>query len=173
VNRKKKWRRLFESGVRLRRLFQSAVFLAPKYVERYDFSPPATEQQLDAAEQALGMRLPTDVREMLSEFNGVWSTSEFRRSIGFDRDIVYLDINHITLDIPEHFRTCGDVLPPEEHLRKVVFVYQSNGFSDLYGVCAEDVAGFRAGEVVKLDHEVGELERGYSSLRKFVRWGPK
>ena len=71
------------------------------------------------------------------------------------------------------FRTCGNELPPEEDLRKVVFICQVNGFADLYGVCVAKVAGHRAGAVIKLDHEKGFLEAAYPSLAKFVRNGPK
>jgi hypothetical protein len=49
------------------------------------------------------------------------------------------------------------------------FVCQSNGFGDLWGVCAEDVAGHPAGAVVHLDHEVGELEASHPDLASFIR----
>jgi len=37
--------------------------------------------------------------------------------------------------------------------------------------CTKDVAGFRTGEIVKLDHELGELEKAFASLLDFVMLG--
>ena len=159
------WRALFEAN--LPPVEQRA------YQEHYEFGPPATEEQLAAAEAALGLPLPPDVRELLAEFNGVWYTTRASRRNGRGPDILYLDIEYMTARVPHYFRTCGNVLPPEEDLRKVVFVCHSNGFGDLWGVCVADVARHQAGEVVRLDHEVGDLEASHASLAEFVRTGPK
>ena len=157
-----KWREAFENG--------RPSEWDTEYGREYSFGPPATGKQLAAAEAALGVRLPADVRGMLSEFNGVWYTFEGDRRKGLDQpEILYLDAKHLSVKVPEHFRTCGNELPAEGDLRKIVFVRQSNGFADLWGVCLEDVAGFRAGQVVKLDHAWGELQEYASSLFDFVR----
>ncbi len=156
-----KWQEAFEHG-------RPSEWDA-EYGREYSFGPPATKEELTTAEASLGARLPADVREMLSEFNGVWYTIEVDRREGYEPSILYLDIKHMTAEVPEYFRTCGNELPPEADLRKVVFVRQSNGFGDLWGVCLEDVAGFRAGQVVRLDHEVGELEACAASLYELVR----
>ena len=160
-----KWRTLFESNL--------PPLEQREYGEQYEFGPPATEEQLAAAESALGVPLPQDVRELLAEFNGVRYTTRASRQHGHEPYILYLDIEHLTVEVPRYFRTCGNVLPPEENLRKVVFVCQSNGFGDLWGACVADVAGNRTGEVVRLDHEVGELEASHPSLAEFVRTGRK
>jgi hypothetical protein len=159
-----KWRTLFESNL--------PPFEHREYGEQYVIGSPASEEQLAAAESALGP-LPQDVRDLLAEFNGVWYTTRASRRNGRAPDILYLDIEHMTVEVPRYFRTCGNVLPSEEDLRKVVFVCQSNGYGDLWGVCMADVAGNQAGEVVRLDHEVGELEASYPSLAEFVRTGLK
>jgi hypothetical protein len=156
-----KWREAFELGR------PSAWDI--EVGREYSFGPPATEKQLAAAESVLGVRLPADVRELLAEFNGVWYTIEIDPREAYEPSILYLDIEHMTVDVPEYFRTSGNPLPKEEELRKVVFIRQSNGFADLWGVCLEDVADFRAGAVVKLDHELGELEECSPSLFEFVR----
>jgi hypothetical protein len=155
-----KWREAFEHG----RPSEWDV----EYGREYSFGPPATEEQLAAAESVLGVRLPADVRELLSEFNGIWYTIDIDQRESY-KSILYLDIDYMTGRVPDYFRTCGNDLPAEEVLRKVVFVRQSNGFGDLWGVCLEDVAGARAGNVVRLDHEVGELEECSPSLFEFVR----
>src|SRR5690349_9056752 len=84
----------------------------------YIFGPPATEAQIAEGERALGMRLPSELRELLAEFNGVWYTTELDRSRGFKPDIVYLDLKYITERVPTYFRTCGNELPPTEELQK-------------------------------------------------------
>lgn len=164
-----RWREAFEHG-------------RPSYFDiefglEYTFGLPASEEQLGRAEAELGVRLPRDVRELLSEFNGVWVTSAVARShagdpeVASDLAIAYLDVEHMAIEVPRYFRTCGNPLPAELDLRKIVFVYQENGFADLYGVCVEDVAGFREGEVVKLDHELGKLETAFPNLLDFVTLG--
>lgn len=157
-----KWREAFEHG--------RPSEWDTEYGLEYTFGPPATGDQLAAAEAALGVRLPADIREMLSEFNGIWATSEVGRREGYEPDILFLDTKCMSMKVPEHLRTCGDEpMPPEEDLRKVVFVCQSNGFANLWGVCLEDVNSHRVGQVVTLDHEVGELEPCANSLSDFVR----
>ena len=159
-----KWRALFESNL-------------PPVGERedraeYEFGPPAAPAQLAAAEAALGVPLPADVREMLSEFNGVWRTATYpdgRRS----RKALYLDVDALSVAVPEYFDDCGNDLPDPGDLRRVVFVAQSNGFADLWGVCAEAVAGHEAGAVVTLDHEGGGLGASHPSLAAFVADGRK
>jgi hypothetical protein len=158
-----KWRVLFESNL--------PPVEQREYGEEYEFGRPATAGQIATAEQALGARLPADVREMLSEFNGMWSTSAVARKHGHSPSIAFLDIEHMTVDVPRYFANCGNTLPPKEDLCKVVWVAQSNGFSYLWGVCVEDVAGHKAGAVVRMDHEVGDLEACQPSLAEFVRVG--
>jgi hypothetical protein len=156
-----KWRDAFEQG----RPSEWDLELG----RQYSFGPPASAEQLAAAEALLGVRLPADVRALLAEFNGVWYTTEIDRQQGYEPSILYLDLEHMTVQVPEYFRTCGNPLPPEEELRQVVFVRQDNGFGELWGVCLQDVAAFRAGSVVRLDHEVGELEACSPSLFELVR----
>jgi hypothetical protein len=157
-----KWRTLFESNL--------APVAERPYREEYDFGPPATDEQLAAAEQALGITFPADVREMLAEFNGVWRRTHFSDGREY-RDIFYLDLQNMTVDLPQYFADCGNPLPPKRDRRKVVFIAQSNGFGDLWGVCTAEVAGHTIGAVVHLDHEVGELEPSHPNLEEFVRNG--
>jgi hypothetical protein len=159
-----KWRTLFESSL-------PPVAERP-YKAEYDFALPASDEQLAAAEQALGVVFPADVREMLSEFNGVWCRTHFPDGREY-RDILYLDLQHMTVDVPQYFADCGNPLPPKKDRQKVVFVAQENGFGELWGECAAEVAGHPAGAVVCLDHEVGELEPSHPCLEEFVRSGRK
>jgi hypothetical protein len=156
-----KWREAFEHG--------RPSEWDTEYGRKYTFGSPATLEQVAAAEAVLGVRLSADVREMLSEFIGVWYTIEVDRRQGYEPSILYLDLEHLSVEVPRYFRTSGNPLPAEHDLVRVVFVSQSNGFGDLWGVCLEDVRGFRAGHVVNLDHEVGEFEACADSLYEFVR----
>src|ERR1051326_9083709 len=89
-----KWRDLFEAEL-------PPVAQRPYRME-YDFGPPATTDQVAAAETALKVQFPADVREMLSEFNGIWSRSHFDdgREI---RQILFLDLQHMTVELPQYF----------------------------------------------------------------------
>lgn len=158
-----KWRALFEAGL--------PPVAEREYRTEYTFGPPATAEQIAAAEASLKVRFPGDVREMLSEFNGMWSVTTFDAGNTYD-EIHFLDIQHMAADVPDYCADSGNPMPPEEDLRKVVWVGQSNGFGELWGVCAEAVAGHAAGSVVHMDHEVGELEACRPSLAEFVRRGP-
>lgn len=100
----------------------------------------------------------------------MWVTSEAGRENDDAPELTYLDVEHMAFEVPTYFRTSGNPLPPASDLQSVVFLYQENGFADLYGVCARDVAGFKAGEVVHLDHEKGALENVYPNLEAFVRY---
>lgn len=160
-----KWQKLFESSL-------------PPVKQRdrgrqYTFGPPATAEELAAAEQALGIQLPASLRELFSEFNGSWWTSEDHRAIGEAGEKLFLDLNNLAVRVPNYFRNCGNILPPEEDLKKVVFFAQWNGFSDLWGVCVAKVAGRKVGEIVHLDHETGELAKAFKDLTDFVRRGPR
>jgi len=162
---------------------------------RYSFGPPATAEQIAGAERDLGFCFPADVKELLLDSNGVWRWNRYSHSPERESsDIVYLDTASMSGDVPKYFRECeGNPLPPAELLRKVVFFAQSNGYADLYGVCVESFTyrrpketieycnlnnipidpaiEFFAGEVVKLDHEIGEFEKHSPSLADFVRRG--
>jgi hypothetical protein len=158
-----KWRALFEANL--------PPVAEREYGEQYEFGPPATEEQLAIAEQALGVRLPADVREMLAEFNGVWYSTAGGRELGHPPDIMYLDIRHMTADVPNYLADADNPLPPRYALRKVVFVAQSNGFGDLWGVCASDVAQHKSGTVVRMNHENGRLKAYQPNLTELVRAG--
>jgi hypothetical protein len=158
-----KWRELFEAGL--------PPITDREHRKEYTFGPPATADQIAAAEAGLKVRFPADLREMLSEFNGMWSVTKFNAGDTYD-DIRFLDLQHMTGDVPDYCADSGNPMPSEEDLRKIVWVAQSNGFGELWGVCTEAVSGHPAGAVVHMDHEVGELEACRPSLADFVRHGP-
>ena len=155
------WRTLFEAN------------LPPhgegEYVLGYDFGPPATAAEVAAAEQTLGLRLPADLRELLTEFNGVRVCS--RTTPG--PESYYLDLD-LMVELAGRQREAGwaEVFANGE-LDKVVFVCGYNGWTQLWALCVEDVGEHPAGAVVYHDHDSSELEAGFPSLADFVRDGPK
>ncbi|QEL14923.1 SMI1/KNR4 family protein [Limnoglobus roseus] len=157
-----KWRKLLDDSL--------PPAAEREYGERYKFGRPASEKQLATAERTLGVRLPDDVREMLSEFNGVWYTTTAGRAHGHAPNIQFLDTKYLSVNVPNHLADY-EPSPPRYALRRVVFVAQSNGFGDLWGVCASDVGRHKAGTVVRLGHEVGQLEACQPSLAAFIRGG--
>lgn len=138
-----------------------------RYGTRYHFGPPATAEELDEAGRVLGRALPAELRSLLEEFNGARST--VRVSGPEDEgDIVFL----ATADYPDLLGYLRDVesdLPRSVRQGKVVFFWQDNGFSELYGICTEPVHKIPAGSVVHLDHESQELTARYPDLMTFVR----
>ncbi|MDY3557316.1 SMI1/KNR4 family protein [Gemmata sp. JC717] len=120
-----KWRDLFEADL--------PPVEKREYRTEYVFGPPATPEAIAAAEAALGVQLPTDVREMLAEFNGVWEHNRYPAG-NTSEDIHLLDLQHMSVDVPDYFSDSDNPLPSGDELRKVVFVCQSNGFGDLWGV---------------------------------------
>jgi hypothetical protein len=159
-----KWQTLFEAGL--------PPFEDREFGELYEFGPPATAEQIAGAERAMGVRLPDDLREMLTEFNGIRYTTRAGRKYGHEPSELYLDTEEMSVGVPKYFRTCGNPLPPQDVLSKIAFVCQVNGYGELYGLCLQDVAGHRRGEVIRIDHEVGELEACYASLADLVRTAP-
>jgi hypothetical protein len=157
-----KWRDLFEADL--------PPVEEREYRTEYVFGPPATPEAIAAAEAALGVQMPTDVREMLAEFNGVWEHNRYPAG-NTSEDIHLLDLQHMSVVVPDYFSDCDNPLPPRYALRRVVFVAQSNGCGDLWGVCTSGVPRHQAGAVVRLDHEVGRLEPWQPSLAEFVRAG--
>jgi hypothetical protein len=157
-----------------RQTFETLLILRPEWQKRqmYAFGRGATETQLTQVETELAVRLPDDLREMLREFNGVWRKDEQRGENGPESEILILNTDGI-IDAHRHVRTCGNPMPPDKELRKVVFIAQSNGYADLYGLCLEQFRRFPAGAVVFLDHDEGKFRKGYQDLRTLLVHGPK
>jgi cell wall assembly regulator SMI1 len=156
-----KWRTLFEANL--------PPHGGGEYVQAYEFGPPATETEFTAAEQRLGLRLPDDLREMLSEFNGVWR----RVRTAPDPENWYLDLGHM-IELASRQREVGwEEVFSEGELDKIVYVCAYDGLAQTWALCVEEVAGHPAGAVVYHDHDSTEFEEGFPSLAEFVRRGPK
>ena len=110
------------------------------------FNPPATEKEIASFESEIGAELPPDLREMLSEFNGI-DKPEFGQQEPF-----ILGIGHMTL--PE-FYTDWDV-PTDKLLewsKSIVYIRQFNSFTYLWGMVVKPLGGFKVGDIVEFDHD--------------------
>ena len=121
------------------------------------FNPPASEDELRRFEADINAKLPTDVREMLLEFNGIdmleWG----------EQAPVILGISHMKL--PE-FYTDWDV-PTDKLLEwstNIVYVRQFNSFTQLWGVVVKDFCDFKRGDIVEFDHDDIDDEQEASDL---------
>jgi uncharacterized protein (TIGR02996 family) len=169
------WVAAVQQGVNWRTLFEANLLPPDLRADGavYEFNPPAAAEQLAAAEQALGFRLPDDVRGMWSEFNGVRYTTATDRRLGNDPELFFLDLE----TMPE----AADVLREngwdevfadeygEEVLGKLAFIRGYDGWSQVWAVCAAEVAGHPAGTVIHHDHDTPELNPLYPSLTECVR----
>jgi hypothetical protein len=170
------WKAVVQRGVNWRTLFEAN--LRPpderEYGEEFLFNPPATADQLAAAEKALGARLPGDVRAMWSEFNGVRSTTATDRRHGREPEPYYLDLEGMS----EARATMGEfygwaAIFDEEYgpgaFKTLLLIRYYDGNSQAWAVCLDEVAGHAAGTVVHHDHDTPELIALAASLFDCVR----
>ena len=148
--------------------FERSAESVPDRVERgvaYQFGAPATDHQLGLLSGHLGSAVPSDLRAMLQEFDGVEIRDKYW---GPSWQPLYLSVDQMLHDVPEYVGTSGNPVPPLEELASVAFFAHQNGFAELYGVCLRAFSGFGAGDVLVLDHETGEFARAEDSLMDFV-----
>lgn len=123
-----------------------------------EFAPPASEPGLAALESAFQLELPTDLRELLAESNGVessfgslvWSTEEMTQQ-------------------NRQFRTASDypeLYMPFDHL----FFFASDLGGDCFAFRILS-SGLDPSNVYRWDHETDARAWAASGLRQFVdRW---
>jgi uncharacterized protein (TIGR02996 family) len=170
------WKAAVQGGVDWRTLFE-ANLPPPERRESgevYQLNPPATAEQLAAAERALGVRLPDDVRAMWSAFNGVRYTTRTDRRLGRDPEPYFLDLE----GMPEATATMGqerrwaeifdEVYGPGTFGRLLLIRYYDGG-AQAWAVCLDGVAGHPAGTVVRHDHDTPDLDALAATLSDCVR----
>ena len=163
--RKKKDPDLVESW---KKLFDESAGNVARRGEReveYFFGKPVTDDEISNVEEALGLRLPNELRELLKEFNGIEVKQEYW---GPNPLPLYLSTQNMLVDIPKYIQESGNPMPPIDQLGSVVFFAHQNGFAELYAVCVKSFDDFQLGQVLCLDHETGEFELERNSLKHFV-----
>ena len=162
------WAEAVQQGLGWRTRFE--VNLQPQSKRRdeiYEIGPPATEQQIAAAEQSLGFALPADARAMVQAFNGsrVWycyGPEEDQRAI-----TARLNSLEEMVAEPAAIRGMyGEEFYVESGLGRAIFIEIGDGNHTL--LCVEAIGEFAAGEVICLDHDGLNLTKQYESLQDFV-----
>ncbi len=118
--------------------------------------PPADAALLDEAEAELGIALPKDLRDLLSEMDGV------------DDVAAYLPLILPARGIAEHNRSMREMEGFQGAFDRLLFFAEA-GNGDLYGFPIE-AGAVREDTVVEWDHELDEATRVASSLRDFLHW---
>lgn len=153
-----KWRQIFESRKS-----------TPDVDEmKYNIKPPASSEQLAEVEAKLGIQLPADVRELLSEFNGnaaVYPNADYEVGL-------YFSTQDLLEEVPDFIEEWEDE-ELDEFASNCVFLCHENGMSELYAVVVNDFKDLHSGEIVQVDHEMVGFgsdqfcEKAYSNLESW------
>jgi hypothetical protein len=115
--------------------------------DSFEFGPPATDAELAALESEISATIPPDLREMLSEFNGVYEVKNGRREL-------YFEPTKYMAHAAEYYR---DWDWPTEMLldcsKNILYVCEENGSSAMWGVVVKPFASFHVGQIVAFDHD--------------------
>jgi hypothetical protein len=115
--------------------------------DEFEFGAPAKDTELAAAGAALAAELPTDLTELLQEFNGVTRVSEL------GKEPYFFDTREIPV-AGEYYRNWDcDTTRAMEWFKNVAFVCQENGYAAMWGVVVKPFASFKHGDVVSFDHD--------------------
>ena len=129
----------------------------------YDFSVPASDNDILSLEGALQTNLPLAFKELLCEFNGIDVKQKY-----WGKGHLYLSTSYILNDIPKYFRESGNYVPEKAELESVVFFAQQNGLAVLFAICIKPFNEFQVGQVLSLESDTGEFELECDSLDTFV-----
>jgi len=152
------WKKLLEQAI--------AEFEDREELEsEYKFGIPATGGEIATLELHLGRALPSDLRELFGEFNGVAYRD---KAWGSEWRPLYLSTSEITGELESYFAESGNPLPEQHELQRVVFFAHQNGFGVLYAVCAEAFCDFSKGQVLAVESDAGEFYVERESLEEFV-----
>ncbi len=114
---------------------------SPDELELVEYGEPAGDEQIEEAAAALGNPLPPDLRELLSQVNGIATTS----------DVVFAveTLASVNLETRESYADWKDAAP----LDKLLCFSDINGNGDLHAICLAPFEEFRSGQILLLDHE--------------------
>jgi len=156
ISKFQNWKNKFEKS--------SSEFVDKDELElEYKFGDPATEDQLSEVEKSLRICIPDSLRTLLLEFNGIEAKDKYR---GWNQ--LYLSTSNIMKEIPEYIQDSGNPMPPNDHLSKVIFFSQQNGFAVLYAVCVEPFETYLPNQIVAVESDAGEFYLACESLSEFV-----
>lgn len=116
-----------------------------EFAAECQFGPPATAAQIAELEAALSGKLPKDLRELLTEFNGVKVGGDDHRETWF--------LSSDEIPAAGHFYDNWDSELVLKVFPRVAFICQKNGMSGLWGVVIRPFKPFKRGEIVAIDHD--------------------
>lgn len=114
-------------------------------VQQCWFGDPATADQIENLETYFNAKLPRDVKELLSEFNGV------KVGKGKTRDKWYLTTDEIKAAVRFYDDRESDLVL--SLFPKVLFVCQQNGMAELWGVVLKPFKPFKRGDIAAFEHD--------------------
>jgi hypothetical protein len=123
-----------------------------------DFSPPATESQIAAAERALGAALPADLRSLLLESNGIVG----RYGLGLVWPVERIEADNVAFRSNADF---GELYMPFDHL--LFFADAGNGDQFAYCVLTGEV---RRDDVFAWNHEDDSRTWAAPTLARYLEW---
>jgi hypothetical protein len=123
-----------------------------------EFSAPAREEQLAAAERALRVTLPDDLRTLLLESNGI--LGEY--GLGLVWPIERIEADNVAFRSNAAFR---ELYMPFDHL--LFFADAGNGDQFAYAVLAGKV---RRDDVFVWNHEDDSRKWAAPSLERYLEW---
>ena len=113
----------------------------------FEFGPSATEKQLAGLERAISAKIPSDLRELLQEFNGV------TRDGLVGREDYFFSTEKMP-EAAEYYRNWDcDTTLAMQLFSNVLLVCQENGMSEMWGVVVRPFATYKYGDVVSFDHD--------------------
>lgn len=117
-----------------------------KAYNSYEIGVPATERQLAGLETKIAVKIPSDLRELLLEFNGVTSNGPLGQTD-------YYFSTETMADAGKYYREWESATAAMSLFENVLFVCQENGFASMWAVVVRPFAAYRYGEVVSFDHD--------------------
>ena len=136
--------------------------------KKFRAGSPATQKDVAAIEEALGVKLPEDYKVLLREFgmarwfgnsiNGI-HTNQAEKDAGYSWDVV-----EQTRYAQAEWKKIGLKALPKDAV--VINRYDAGGWYVLF--CADSP---RSGQVALFDHEaMGEEAQSWKSLEEFLKW---
>jgi hypothetical protein len=123
-----------------------------------EFSPPGTAQQFSAAERALGVALPGDLRDLLQESNGIAG----QYGLGLVWPIERIEADNLGFRSNADYR---ELYMPFDHL--LFFADAGNGDQFAYAVLAGEV---RRDDIFVWNHEDDSRTWVAPSLERYLEW---
>lgn len=117
--------------------------------DSYVFGSPASAAEIAAVESACGATVPSELRELLSEFNGIKEKEDWS-----DELVAYYFHTEEMVTAVDYYRDWDaptDLLL--EWSKHVLYVCQQNGYSEMWGVVIRPFGPFSVGQIVAFDHD--------------------